>query len=154
MLFRSRTSTPGVATGLAVTGAGGDVLFNGKDLTGLTTWLKDTKDADPRKVFTAKDGIIHVSDDGKFIVGNGTFQGRRRSGEKHPGRSRVGPSPSPEPSPIIAVIGVPRDPRGRDALGPDDPRDGGRDRRVVTRRAADDRPPLGGRLGRRPGLLP
>jgi hypothetical protein len=39
-------------------------LFNGKDLTGLTTWLKETKDADPRKVFTAKDGIIHVSGDG------------------------------------------------------------------------------------------
>src|SRR5207302_2297043 len=39
-------------------------LFNGKDLTGLTTWLKDAKNADPRKVFTAKDGIIHVSGDG------------------------------------------------------------------------------------------
>ena len=26
-------------------------LFNGKDLSGLTTWLKDTKREDPRKVF-------------------------------------------------------------------------------------------------------
>ena len=26
-------------------------LFNGKDLTGLTTWLKDTKHDDPRQVF-------------------------------------------------------------------------------------------------------
>ena len=39
-------------------------LFNGKDLTGLTTWLKDTKRDDPRKVFTVKDGILHVSGDG------------------------------------------------------------------------------------------
>ena len=39
-------------------------LFNGKDLTGLTTWLKDTKREDPRRVFTAKDGMIHVSGDG------------------------------------------------------------------------------------------
>ncbi len=39
-------------------------LFNGKDLTGLTTWLRDTKHADPRKVFTAGDGQIHISGDG------------------------------------------------------------------------------------------
>src|SRR5437762_1218161 len=39
-------------------------LFNGKDLTGLTTWLKDTKRDDPRKVFTIKDVAIHVSGDG------------------------------------------------------------------------------------------
>ncbi len=39
-------------------------LFNGKDLTGLTTWLKDTKRDDPRKVFTVKDGILHLSGDG------------------------------------------------------------------------------------------
>ena len=36
-------------------------LFNGKDLTGLTTWLKDTKRDDPRKVFTVKDGILQLS---------------------------------------------------------------------------------------------
>src|SRR5688572_10237957 len=34
-------------------------LFNGKDLSGLTTWLKDTKQADPRKVFTVSDGLLH-----------------------------------------------------------------------------------------------
>jgi hypothetical protein len=39
-------------------------LFNGKDLTGLTTWLKDTKRDDPRKVFSMRDGILHVSGDG------------------------------------------------------------------------------------------
>ena len=39
-------------------------LCNGKDLTGLTTWLKDTKRDDPRKVFSVKDGVIHVSGDG------------------------------------------------------------------------------------------
>lgn len=39
-------------------------LFNGKNLDGWTTWLKDTKRDDPRLVFTAKDGILHVSGDG------------------------------------------------------------------------------------------
>jgi hypothetical protein len=36
-------------------------LFNGKDLTGLYTWLKDGKRDDPKKVFTVRDGVIHVS---------------------------------------------------------------------------------------------
>jgi hypothetical protein len=39
-------------------------LFNGKDLTGLRTWLKDAKRADPRKVFTVHDGLLHISGDG------------------------------------------------------------------------------------------
>lgn len=39
-------------------------LFNGKDLTGLSTWLKDTKAKDPRNVFHVKDGVLHVSGDG------------------------------------------------------------------------------------------
>jgi hypothetical protein len=39
-------------------------LFNGKDLTGLYTWLKDTQRADPRKVFTVKDGLLHISGHG------------------------------------------------------------------------------------------
>src|SRR6266581_52333 len=39
-------------------------LFNGKDLTGLTTWLKDTKRKDPRKVFSARGGQVHISGDG------------------------------------------------------------------------------------------
>jgi hypothetical protein len=36
----------------------------GKDLSGLTTWLKDTKSEDPRKVFTVKEGVLHISGDG------------------------------------------------------------------------------------------
>jgi hypothetical protein len=39
-------------------------LFNGRDLAGLTTWLKDTGREDPRKVFTARDGLLHISGDG------------------------------------------------------------------------------------------
>src|SRR6516225_10191541 len=39
-------------------------LFSGKDLSGLTTWLKDTKREDPRKVFRVTDGQIHISGDG------------------------------------------------------------------------------------------
>jgi hypothetical protein len=39
-------------------------LFNGKDFTGLTTWLKDSKHDDPKKVFTVEDGVIHISGEG------------------------------------------------------------------------------------------
>ena len=39
-------------------------LFNGKDLAGLTTWLKDSQREDPRKVFSVHDGMIHVSGEG------------------------------------------------------------------------------------------
>jgi hypothetical protein len=36
-------------------------LFNGKDLEGLTTWLRDAGRDDPRKVFRASNGMIRVS---------------------------------------------------------------------------------------------
>lgn len=36
-------------------------LFNGRDLSGLYTWVKDTGSKDPRKVFTVHDGLLHVS---------------------------------------------------------------------------------------------
>lgn len=39
-------------------------LFNGKDLSGLNVWLRDTKDKDPRGVFSVKHGVIHISGDG------------------------------------------------------------------------------------------
>jgi hypothetical protein len=39
-------------------------LFNGKDLSGLHTWLKDTGREDPRKVFRVEDGLLHISGDG------------------------------------------------------------------------------------------
>lgn len=44
-------------------------LFNGKDLTGLTTWLKDTGHEDPRGVFRVKDGVLHISGDGYGYIG-------------------------------------------------------------------------------------
>lgn len=47
---------------------GGIRLFNGKDLTGLTTWLKDTQREDPRKVFSVRDGVLHMSGDGMGYV--------------------------------------------------------------------------------------
>jgi hypothetical protein len=39
-------------------------LFNGKDLEGLSTWLKDSKHDDPRKVFRVEDGVLHITGDG------------------------------------------------------------------------------------------
>src|SRR2546426_5818371 len=35
--------------------------FNGKDLTGFTTWLKETKREDPKKVFSVQDGMIRIA---------------------------------------------------------------------------------------------
>lgn len=43
-------------------------LFNGKDLAGLTTWLKATQREDPKKVFTVHDGLLHVSGEGNGYV--------------------------------------------------------------------------------------
>jgi 3-keto-disaccharide hydrolase len=43
-------------------------LFNGKDFTGLRTWLKETQREDPRKVFRAEEEIIHVSGEGSGYV--------------------------------------------------------------------------------------
>jgi hypothetical protein len=40
------------------------LLFNGKDLTGLSTWLEDTKHADPRHVFRVEEGQLHISGEG------------------------------------------------------------------------------------------
>ena len=39
-------------------------LFNGKNLSGLTPWLRDSKHEDPKKVFTVQEGMIHVSGEG------------------------------------------------------------------------------------------
>ncbi len=39
-------------------------LFNGKDLAGLSTWLKDTGREDPRQVFRVHDGLLHIRGDG------------------------------------------------------------------------------------------
>ncbi len=39
-------------------------IFNGKDLSGLTTWLKSSQRKDPTNVFSARDGILHVTGEG------------------------------------------------------------------------------------------
>jgi hypothetical protein len=39
-------------------------LFNGKNLDGWYTWLKDSRYDDPKKVFTVEKGVIHISGDG------------------------------------------------------------------------------------------
>src|SRR5262245_22251254 len=43
-------------------------LFSGRDLSGLTTWHKETKREDPRKVFRVTDGMIHLTGDGNGYV--------------------------------------------------------------------------------------
>lgn len=44
-----------------VPGRQGVLLFNGKDLSGLYGWLKDTHYQDPKRVFTVRDGMIRIS---------------------------------------------------------------------------------------------
>jgi len=39
-------------------------LFNGKDLSGWTTWLVDAKREDPRGVYSVRDGVLRISGDG------------------------------------------------------------------------------------------
>jgi hypothetical protein len=43
-------------------------LFTGRDLSGLTTWLKETQRADPRKVFRVTEGLLHLSGEGNGYV--------------------------------------------------------------------------------------
>jgi hypothetical protein len=42
--------------------------FNGKDLAGFKTWLRESKDEDPGKVFSVVDGQIRVSGEGMGYV--------------------------------------------------------------------------------------
>jgi len=54
------------------------VLFNGKDLSGFTPWLKDTKAADPRRVFRVTDGVLHVTGDGfGYLATKGEYRDYR-----------------------------------------------------------------------------
>ncbi len=46
------------------TPAGTLSLFNGTNLVGWTTWLVDSKQHDPRGVFSVTNGAIHISGDG------------------------------------------------------------------------------------------
>ncbi len=39
-------------------------LFNGRNLEGFYTWLRDSQYSDPKKVFTVQDGMLHISGDG------------------------------------------------------------------------------------------
>jgi len=38
--------------------------FNGRNLDGLVTWLREEKHEDPRGVFTVQNGMLHISGDG------------------------------------------------------------------------------------------
>ncbi|MDA1230632.1 MAG: DUF1080 domain-containing protein [Planctomycetota bacterium] len=39
-------------------------LFNGRNMEGFYTWIRDSKYSDPKKIFTVHDGMIHISGDG------------------------------------------------------------------------------------------
>ncbi len=53
-------------------------LFNGRDLTGWTTWLADTHRDDPRQVFSVDDGMIRISGDGLgYLATQNTYRDYR-----------------------------------------------------------------------------
>lgn len=50
-------------------------LLNGKDLSGLHTWLKETQLADPKQVFAVRDGILQISGEGNgYIATNADYK--------------------------------------------------------------------------------
>jgi hypothetical protein len=63
-VFLPSTAASGGETGPISPKQGPIVLFNGKDLSGLYTWLSDAKYEDPRIVFTVQDGMLRISGDG------------------------------------------------------------------------------------------
>jgi hypothetical protein len=44
-------------------------LFNGRDLAGFYTWLRDSRHEDPRGVFTVHEGMLRISGDGLGYLG-------------------------------------------------------------------------------------
>jgi hypothetical protein len=57
-------------------------LFNGKDLSGFHTWLRDTKSEDPREVFRVTDGMLHITGDGLgYICTNEAYRDYRLTAE-------------------------------------------------------------------------
>ena len=44
-------------------------LFNGQDLGGLYSWLKDTPTGDPKKVFSVQDGLLRISGESDGYIG-------------------------------------------------------------------------------------
>ena len=46
-------------------------LFNGNDLSGFYTWLKESGRKDPNNVFSVKDGMIHISGEGYGYLATG-----------------------------------------------------------------------------------
>ena len=66
---------------LLLTGAGDDDavrLFNGKDFTGLTHWLKDTGHKDPDRVFRVTDGMLHFTGEHPGYVATDKVYGNYR----------------------------------------------------------------------------
>jgi hypothetical protein len=61
--------------------AGPLLAFNGKDLTGLHTYVKNYgKDKDPNQTFTVADGVLHLSGpDGGYLVTDKSFSNYRLS---------------------------------------------------------------------------
>ncbi|MEW6159201.1 MAG: DUF1080 domain-containing protein [Verrucomicrobiota bacterium] len=63
-------------------------LFNGRDFTGLYTWLVDSKRSDPRRVFSVTNGWLRISGDGLgYIATEREYQNYRLTVEFKWGRT-------------------------------------------------------------------
>ncbi len=66
-------------------------LFNGKDFTGLYTWVKKTGRKDPNKVFIVKDGVLHVSgEDNGYVATDRPWKDYRVAVEYRWGKNTFG----------------------------------------------------------------
>ena len=68
IVFSSLSAASGEETEPVSPKGGVIKLFTGKNLDGLRTWLQHSKYEDPKKVFTVKDGILHISGDGMGYI--------------------------------------------------------------------------------------
>lgn len=66
-------------------------LFNGKNLDGLTTWLKESKHDDPKRVFRVTDGMLHLTGDGfGYVATNSAYKDYRVVAEYRWGKKTDG----------------------------------------------------------------
>lgn len=66
-------------------------LFNGRDLTGLTVWMKGTGHEDPKQAFSVAEGMLRVSGEGAgYIRTNASYQNYRMSVEYRWGKKTDG----------------------------------------------------------------
>ena len=90
------------------------IPFNGRDLTGWSTWLKTTGYADPDSVFSVHDGTIHISGEGfGYLATEGEYKDYHFSAEYKWGKKTDGSKYVRNSGVLLNAIGADG---GRDGL--------------------------------------